>query len=291
MLKFICIGSQKAGTTWLYNVLKQHPEVYLPPVKEINYFYEIHVGVNNTLKEKFMGKHWMNWRWRRILRDDLLNYNLADEEKEWYFKYLFANLSLSKNGFQFYKSLFENKEGKISGDITPNYAILPFKMLKTIKQHLPDQKILFILRNPIDRDWSALKMNLGVRKGESLDKISTDRIENYFSKMNPRCMYNKIMNNWGSLYGENLKVLFYDELNSNPQLFFKKVCNFLNVDFVEIEALDKKIFAGIKKEIPEIHLRHLSKMYYTMLVNLKGNKFLEDTKYIQNWIDKCEKFL
>jgi len=36
---FVCIGAQKAATTWLYGQLRQHPEVFLPRVKELNYFY------------------------------------------------------------------------------------------------------------------------------------------------------------------------------------------------------------------------------------------------------------
>lgn len=35
---FLCIGSQKAGTTWLYENLRCHPELFLPDRKELNYF-------------------------------------------------------------------------------------------------------------------------------------------------------------------------------------------------------------------------------------------------------------
>ncbi|WP_429933176.1 sulfotransferase family protein [Alteromonas sp. 4B03] len=35
---FICVGVQRAGTTWLYECLKEHPEVYVPEVKELNFF-------------------------------------------------------------------------------------------------------------------------------------------------------------------------------------------------------------------------------------------------------------
>jgi len=35
---FIIIGAHKAGTTSLYEYLSQHPQVYLPPIKETNYF-------------------------------------------------------------------------------------------------------------------------------------------------------------------------------------------------------------------------------------------------------------
>ncbi len=37
---FLGIGAQKAGTTWLHECLRRHPEVYLPPEKELHYFDE-----------------------------------------------------------------------------------------------------------------------------------------------------------------------------------------------------------------------------------------------------------
>ena len=35
---FICIGAQRAGTTWLYHCLKEHPEVFVPEKKELRFF-------------------------------------------------------------------------------------------------------------------------------------------------------------------------------------------------------------------------------------------------------------
>ena len=36
---FLCIGAQRAGTTWLYDLLASHPEVYVPSRrKEVHYF-------------------------------------------------------------------------------------------------------------------------------------------------------------------------------------------------------------------------------------------------------------
>ena len=36
---FIGIGAQRAGTTWAYNCLAQHPEVYMTQKKELHFFY------------------------------------------------------------------------------------------------------------------------------------------------------------------------------------------------------------------------------------------------------------
>src|SRR2546423_15689927 len=35
---FICIGAQKAGTGWLYEQLRNHPDFWMPPMKELHYF-------------------------------------------------------------------------------------------------------------------------------------------------------------------------------------------------------------------------------------------------------------
>tara|TARA_A100001388_G_scaffold33100_1_gene21155 strand:+ start:490 stop:1179 length:690 start_codon:yes stop_codon:yes gene_type:complete len=37
-VNFIGIGVQKAGTTWLSSILKEHPEIYIHPRKELHYF-------------------------------------------------------------------------------------------------------------------------------------------------------------------------------------------------------------------------------------------------------------
>lgn len=37
-IDFICVGTQKAGTTTLHDVLKKHPNIYLPERKEAHFF-------------------------------------------------------------------------------------------------------------------------------------------------------------------------------------------------------------------------------------------------------------
>jgi len=48
---FLCVGAQKAGTTTLYEILKQHPDIFLPKkIKETKFF---------VFEEKYQkGKAW-----------------------------------------------------------------------------------------------------------------------------------------------------------------------------------------------------------------------------------------
>lgn len=35
---FLCVGTYRSGTTWLYKILKQHPDLFLPDEKELMFF-------------------------------------------------------------------------------------------------------------------------------------------------------------------------------------------------------------------------------------------------------------
>lgn len=54
---FLYIGPPKAGSTWIYEALRHHPDVYLSPAKELHYFdYYYSKGANWYLKH-FSGAH------------------------------------------------------------------------------------------------------------------------------------------------------------------------------------------------------------------------------------------
>ncbi|OGT83573.1 MAG: hypothetical protein A3H91_02535 [Gammaproteobacteria bacterium RIFCSPLOWO2_02_FULL_61_13] len=56
---FLCIGAQKAGTTWLYENLRRHPEIFLPHRKELHYFdwgYSRHINIYAKNFENVSGK-------------------------------------------------------------------------------------------------------------------------------------------------------------------------------------------------------------------------------------------
>lgn len=53
---FIGIGAPKAGTTWLFRCLQEHPEIFVALIKEVNFFhYEKIDGRLNEYEEHFSG--------------------------------------------------------------------------------------------------------------------------------------------------------------------------------------------------------------------------------------------
>lgn len=49
---FVCLGAQKSGTTWLYEQLRQHPQVRMPAIKELQHFHPWHSDLAKY-KEQF----------------------------------------------------------------------------------------------------------------------------------------------------------------------------------------------------------------------------------------------
>jgi hypothetical protein len=50
---FLVIGSEKCGTTWLYFCLKEHPEIFMPFIKEIHYFDKYYDSGNEWYERYF----------------------------------------------------------------------------------------------------------------------------------------------------------------------------------------------------------------------------------------------
>ena len=58
-----------------------------------------------------------------------------------------------EKGIDFYKSFFKCSGKKITGEFTPEYYVHP-QVAKRIKTLFPDVKLLFVMRNPMERAFS-----------------------------------------------------------------------------------------------------------------------------------------
>src|SRR5215207_5202714 len=146
---FIGIGAQKAGTTWLHRNLQAHPEIWMPKEKELHYFDE-KIKQRGWVFSRLLGKRPTDKRWRRQLGS---RFKQASKERSrqnaaWDLRYFFGR---PDDGW--YASLFEQGRGKVAGEATPDYAILDEEAIAHVHGLMPDAKIIFMMRNPIERPW------------------------------------------------------------------------------------------------------------------------------------------
>ncbi len=290
---FICIGAERAGSTWLYKNLKKHPEIWLPPVKEIHYFDEQEkLGSVNIWHRFFDNNSSLNRRWRRILKNQLakqLETNSLDRQNiKWYSNYFFQ-----PRNDRWYASLFQPNSRQKTGDITPAYSTLSRKSVAHSHELMPDVKIIFILRNPMQRAWSHALKIIRDRNTTIASVPEAEFIQNFNSNTSrSRSGYLQILEVWQSYYPkENFFIGFFEDLVEYPENFLLKLFDFLGIEssttHISENVFMKKNASQNTGKIPDNLAKYLAKLYYQDLEKI-NNKFGNHTSI---WLEDANKIL
>ncbi len=290
---FIGIGPPKTGTTWIYQNLLNHPQVMMPPDKEIRFFWERYFVGKLTFRELLGGDHW-HVKGRRTFHknrfrkhfSDLVALKLNGKELRWDLNYL-----CGERTDKWYASLFQQQA--VSGDITAKYCELPEEEIFRISQVFPRLKILITLRDPIEREWSRAKMNLSKKPGRQLSEVSHSEFIAQFNDPPQRKSndYAALIDQWCRSFGKDqVLVLFYDELLENPFHYFTKLCDFLAISTPEPstrQQLEKYVFKGVKGEVPQTFKDILFSMHEENIQNLID--YCPSVDYPRSWLEKHHK--
>lgn len=161
------IGAQKAGTTWLADLLQTSPECHFSPLKELHYFdimrlpdtQQMHADRIATLQRLATELTPEQGIQHRIkLR------RIADLAMQ---LHMFTDVAPGYNGYLAYL-LQGYRDQKVICDITPAYATLNTIIYKEMQRVAP-AKFLFLMRDPVDRLWSQVRMGVAARAAAPKD--------------------------------------------------------------------------------------------------------------------------
>lgn len=266
---FLCIGAIKSGTTWLYENLRRHPDVWLPPIKELRYFNEPEYNLRARLFGEEDAKRYEYWRTQ--LRSSLRNERTLRRPHHllWYLNFFFV-----PRGPRWYASLFLPAAGRVTGDITPLYAPLPEKQIAFVRQHFPHLRIVYVLRDPVDRAWSHILLRCVSLVGwdprrltEALVRETIRRREMDDGWLWQNGRYSENLARWERYFPpEQLRVVFYDDLRREPDEFFRGIQRFLGVDEIAPPAARRfnasperlALPADLERRFSEVYLGELS---------------------------------
>ena len=235
--QIVGIGAQKAGTTWLSQMLGQHPQVWLPPFKEAQFFNHRYIPDH---------RQWLPWHFKR---------SRQNQEKKWTAKglpvppALDAYLLRVTRGEMFtnhwYKQVFAPApDGTLPCDITPEYSTLPDEGVAFVAEFLPRAQFIYIIRHPVDRVISQLKMNL-TRKGRK-----PKGVEGWMAEIDDPVLYDRgdyatYVPRWTArLPAERLMILPFGAIAANPGAFMRRVEAHCGLDRHSYENLATKVFPG-----------------------------------------------
>ncbi len=256
---FLVIGAGKSGTTSLYEYLNEHPEVFMSPVKETNFF---------------------------ALEGERLEDQETDPEQMRHYPWSITDQAS-------YTDLFKDATNqKAIGEVSPMY-LYSKKAALTIKERMPQVKLIAILRQPTDRLYSRyLHLARESRTPTSsfedvLDKQSiwwkrNDLIQEGF--------YHSHLNNYFELFPENqLHVVLYDDFRKNPQAVIKEIYQFIGVDTTYAPAMDTEFnvsgFVANEKIDSIIGQNSVVKSLITR-ISPALTKYLSGNKKIKSWVNQ-----
>ncbi|MBT3417987.1 MAG: sulfotransferase [Flavobacteriales bacterium] len=199
---FLVVGAAKSGTSSLHEYLIQHEDIFMPTInKEGKSVKEPQFLIKSKVEERL---HFGIWNW--------------DE----------------------YKFLFENvKQEKAIGESTVFYLYYYKEAIKNIKLLLGnDVKIIILLRNPVDRAFSAFQhVSKSVKESLSFeDALNQEegRLEKDLT-LTPMVMYKDmgLYYNMVKAYKEkfeNVHIILYEDFRDKTDEVLKDVFEFLEVN-------------------------------------------------------------
>lgn len=235
------VGCQKGGTSWLYRYLNTHPNVKMSPTKEMHIFDAIflpeYFGVfyGQCLKR-------VHRRLSRILQEGVFDPRLnAELLHEGYRMNIYHDIQQYRNYFQ--TLVRESSEIRVVGEITPAYAALDtehFRKIRAMMERDFKFKIIFLMRDPIDRIQSQQRM---VAKKNDEENPLGEILNTYESftheRAEMRTRYDKTIQNLEQVFQpDEIFYGFYETLFTSEEI--NRLCSFLEIECMPAE-FDKPV--------------------------------------------------
>lgn len=241
----LCIGAQKAGTSWLAQMLGQHSQIWIPPFKEAQYFNHVFMPAH---------RNWIGWHYKNKLqeiRDRHAKRNLpVPPELEDYLTDLTARRMFHN---QWYKRIFAPApRAAIPMEFTPEYSTLPDEGVDYIRDFMPKARIIYLIRHPVDRAISQLRMNLRRTKATPANAAE------WLAAIDDPVLYERgdyasYVPRWQARFPDML-ILPFGHIATDPATLMDRVEGFLKIGPFPYGGMQNKVFAtpdGLKPP-PEI---------------------------------------
>jgi len=269
---FLGIGAQRAGTSWLYRQLCLHPEIWMPPVKELHYFDRSpHYASPNDLATVSLYARIFGQEPRQRARTGtgiktIARYLAQGKIRQalWWSRWTF--------GFyndDWYRRLFAQAASwQISGEITPSYSILEDNDIARMHKVNPEMKIIFLLRNPVERAWSAIRFHVLMGTPLHLDSPSEIKSVLEHPGMRLRGDYERTLAHYLKYFDTSqILICFYDAIRHDPDRLMADITAFLGVQPFAPTSINSETIVNKSPDhtIPDQVQEYLLETYLPMI--------------------------
>ena len=241
----ICLGAQKAATTWLDGRLRRDPGVFLPPVKELHYFSSLYNGDARNYgpaHRKAQSRSVIDWI-------DGLDAPAPDQLSR---RAQARHIAEPQVDDDWYSQVFSPaRPDQLCAEICPSYLNMPDEAVDHVLRLNPDVRLLVIVGDPVDRTWSHIRMHMS-RGTESRD---TGRFLTGEASLAGYLFYTDYaasLPRWQSKAApDRLLLILHDRVESDPQAALDEIYEFVGLPVPEEDQkLHGKVHVGEAIDIP-----------------------------------------
>jgi hypothetical protein len=211
---FIGVGTQRAGTTWLFSALSRDPSYWMPLYKELDFFFP---GRSPEVeRDRLRVFHQLFGR--------MLQAGAVDPDA---LRHL-AHVSLpEEHDLDWYRELFAPAGPRCTGDISPSYFLLDEAGVARVAATLPRARAVMVLRDPLDRALSAWRFKMS--KGHWAEGMPEDELVATLTTGNAGrfAAYAEAVARWERHFAGRIGIFFYDGLQRSPQQHLAAISRFL----------------------------------------------------------------
>ena len=132
-----------------------------------------------------------------------------------------------------YASLFQFKGDRLSGDVSPIYAALGTERIAEVAERFPKTKLLLMVRDPVSRAWSRLKMLPPQKFSPALLQDATgfrDYLEK-FPGLGDLSLPTQVVRRWREFAPKlSQKHVLLDDVSSEPDKTRAEIWSYLGAD-------------------------------------------------------------
>jgi hypothetical protein len=226
----------------------------MPPVKELHFFDHLFVPEN---------RKWTGWHIKTHVGKAIKWHRENGKDSGAYFDYLQGLLAEDMFTEEWYRRAYSlpAAKNKVTGDITPEYCMIERKGVEYVRNLLGDIKIIIMVRDPVDRALSQIRMNA---KNQKVD-LGSASLEQWMALAKDpviytRARYSEFIPVWHDLFGKGeILILQYNDVGRNPTALLKHVEAFLGLASGHYADATKKVYETSNKQtqVPALVMEHL----------------------------------
>jgi len=204
---------------------------------------------------------------------------MPDGEVHFFYEEGWGNLH---EGLEWYKSQFQEALPKqVAGEKTPTYSYFP-GIADCIHDVLPDVKLIWIFRDPIDRAYSSYwhAVRSGIEPLGFAEAIRREDERDIWKGYVRRSQYADQVDRYLDYFDcEQMHFSLFEDLKADPRPVLKEVFQFLDVDPGYNDKLDQRTRKNVTKIPRSTTFRYLTKSVLDEIPILRSLTFRLDQKF------------